>query len=158
MRLANLTAIAFASVLAMATHDALADRALAERCVALHARLATLDCREGLREVETLLVDTRAVFIDFPNQLAADRPGVTALAAVVKRSGSLAQDCLVKHVREKRPIDQAYLALVELHAHLERAINHKWQMPADFAQRFHAELSEKHGKAVEALQSVRKTW
>jgi len=139
-------------------HEALADQALAERCAALNARLAKLSCKDGLREVEVLLVDTRTVFDDFPRQLAANREGVTALASVLKQSSSLAQDCLVKHVSEKRPFDGAYLGLVELHSHMDRWINHKWQMPADFAQRFHVELTEKHGKALKALESVSRTW
>jgi hypothetical protein len=83
---------------------------------------------------------------------------VTALASVLKQSSSLAQGCLVKHVSEKRPFDQAYIGLVELHSHMERWIDHKWQMPADFARRFHVELTEKHGKALNAVQSAGKTW
>lgn len=142
----------------MAMHEALADQGLAERCAALNVRLVKLNCKDGLREVKTLLVDTRAVFDDFPHQLRANREGVTALASVLKQSTSLAQDCLVKHVSEKRPFDQAYIALVELHSDMERWINHKWQMPADFAQRFHAQLNEKHGKALEALQLMSNTW
>jgi hypothetical protein len=157
-RFLSVAAIAVASGLVMTMHDALADQALAERCSALNVRLAKLNCKDGLREVETLLVDTRAVFDDFPHQLKENREGVTALASVLKQSTSLAQDCLVKHVSEKRPFDQAYIVLVELHSHLERWIHHKWQMPADFSQRFHAQLKEKRVKAVKALQSVSKTW
>ena len=158
MRLVSVTAVAVASIFIMAMHDALADQALADRCAALTIRLAKLDCKDGLREVEALLVDTRGVFDDFPRELSTNREGVTALTSVLKRSSSLAQDCLVKHVSKKRPFDRAYLGLVELHSHMERWINHKWQMPADFARRFHAELNEKHGKALEALQSVSRTW
>jgi hypothetical protein len=157
MRLASAVAIAIAGLI-VAMHEALADQALAERCAALKVRLAKLNCKDGLREVEVLLIDTRTVFEDFPRQLTTSREGVTALASVLRQSGSLAQDCLVKHVSEKRPFDRVYISLVELESHMDRWINHKWQMPADFARRFHAELTEKHGKALNAIQSVNKTW
>jgi hypothetical protein len=157
MRLVSAVAIAVAGVI-VATNEALADQALAARCVALEVRLAKLNCKDAMREVEVLLIDTQTVSEDFPHQLATNREGVAALASVLKQSGSLAQDCLVKHVSEKRPFDRVYIGLVELQSHMERWINHKRQMPADSARRFHAELTEKHGKALNAVQSVNKTW
>jgi hypothetical protein len=158
MRLYKCLAIAVISCSFLGYGDARADKAFAERCIALKARLAKLNCRDGLREVELLLADSSGVFREFQSQLKTNRNDVVALASVVNGSTELARDCLVKHANEKRPFDKAYTALVELHSDMERWLNNKWEMPADLRARSDRQIAERQQKALNALVAVGKTW
>jgi hypothetical protein len=158
MRLCNRVAIALSCYSLLGSGSARADKGFADRCVALNARLAKLNCRDGLREVELLLADSSDIFSDFHSQLKTNRSDVVALASVMDRATELARDCLVKHVNERRPVDQAYIALSELQSDMGRWLSHKWEIPPNVQARFNHQLAEKQQKAMNALVAVEQTW
>ena len=145
----------FAFVFSLSVH---AQEPLLDRCVALKERLASIDCRQGFRELGALLRDTKTVFGSFQLNLERDSQGVTALASTISRGSDFAKDCLVKHVGEGRPFDQAYLGLVELHGNMESRFRFNDNFPRDVLLRHDRFTTEKYDKASSAVDELLKTW
>ncbi len=159
MRLVNRCAASLAGLCALVfSLSVLPQEPLFDRCVALKKRLASVDCRQGFRELGALLTDTKAVFGSFQLNLERDPRGVNALASTISAGSDFAKDCLVKHVSEGRPFDKAFLSLVELHGNMESRLRFNEKLPRDILPRYDRFTTEKYDKASSAVGELLKTW
>lgn len=125
-----------------------------ERCIALKAQLATLDCKQIFREARALLSDGQPYLSNVAQELRSNRGRLEASSALLRDTTHAARDCLVKHVREAPAVAQAYTAIDALSVKLGSWITHKWEFPADFARNYQRDLIDKYNHALEAMAAA----
>jgi hypothetical protein len=125
-----------------------------ERCIALKAQLAMLDCKRIFREAHALLSDGRPYLSNVAQELRSNRGRLEASSGLLQDTTRAARDCLVKHVREAPAVAPAYSAIDALSAKLGSWVTHKWEFPADFARNYQRDLTEKYNQALEAMAAA----
>ena len=122
-----------------------------ERCIALKAQLATLDCKQIFREARALLSDGQPYLSNIAQELRSNRGRLEASSALLRDTTHAARGCLVKHVREAPAVAQAYTAIDALSAKLGSWVTHKWEFPTSFARDYQRDLTEKYNQALKAM-------
>src|SRR5687767_2815797 len=153
MRALNVLA-ALSAGMSLAILPVWANDSFTDRCIALKARLANLDCRQMFREAHTILSDGGPYVSSVAQELKRNRGRLSALSDVLKETTRAAQNCLAKHVKEAPAVVPAYLSIDQFHVDLERWVTHKWEFPDDFARKYQQNLIDKYNKALEAIRSV----
>lgn len=159
MRLNNRCAAALAGLCAFVfSLSAHPQQPLVDRCIALKERLGSIDCLQGFRELDALLKDSKTLFGSFQLNLERDPRGVAALASTISRGSQFAQDCLIKHVNERKPFDKAYVGLVALHGNMESRFRFDNKLPRDILLGHDRFTTEQYDKASSAVSELLKRW
>ena len=153
MRPNRLLAALFA-VTAAAAPAGWANDPFTERCIALKARLAALDCKRLFTEAHAVLSDAKPYLSNVAQELLNNRARLVALSDLLKDTSRATQHC-IGNVAGVRAVAQAYISVDHLYVKLNGWVAHKWEFPADFARDYQRDLMDKYTRAFAAFQSVK---
>lgn len=125
-----------------------------DRCIALKAQLAKLDCKQLFEEAHTVLSDAKPYLSNVAQELMNNRARLVALSDLLKDTSPAAQYCIGK-VAGVRTVAQAYIGIDHLYVKLNGWVTDKWGFPADFARDYQRDLMDKYNRAVAAVQAVK---
>lgn len=132
-----------------------ANDAFTDRCIALNAKLAKLDCRQVFKEAQAVLSDGKPYISHVAHELRSNRARLVALSELLKGTSQAAQTCVVKHAKDAPAVTQAYLSINNLYVKLDGWVSHKWEFPTDFAQKYQRDLLDRYDQTLGAVLSAK---